>query len=58
MLEYLGYHENLYGKAILENSCGDGQFLKEILKIYIEDCNRQQIIKPDIKRGLERDIWG
>ena len=38
MLDILGYKENLYGKKILENSCGDGSFLVEIITRYIEDC--------------------
>lgn len=31
MLNHLGYSDHLYGKTILESSCGNGQFLKEIV---------------------------
>ncbi|KUO63248.1 MAG: hypothetical protein APF84_01780 [Gracilibacter sp. BRH_c7a] len=58
MLDYLGYSEGLYGKSILENSCGNGQFLKEIVKRYIEDCYRKQFNKAKVMKGLERDIYG
>ena len=27
MLDHVGYIDSLYGKTILENSCGNGQFL-------------------------------
>jgi len=58
MLDYLGYSNGLYGKSILESSCGDGQFLKEIVKRYIEDCNLNKYKKSKIKKGLEHDIFG
>lgn len=45
MLDYLGYSDNLYGKTILESSCGNGQFLKEIVKRYIEDSQKKRFIK-------------
>ena len=41
MMDMLGYKENLYGQKILENSCGDGRFLEEIVKRYIDDCRRR-----------------
>lgn len=58
MLDYLGYSDNLYGKTILESSCGNGQFLKEIVKRYIEDCKNQGLSRTKIKNGLGRDIFG
>lgn len=33
LLDSVGYTENLYGKKILENSCGDGN----ILAIIVQD---------------------
>ena len=36
MLNHLGYSDHLYGKTILESSCGNGQFLKEIVIRYIK----------------------
>ena len=35
MLELIGYKDNnIIGKHILENSCGEGAFLTEIVSIY------------------------
>ncbi|MEA5025891.1 Modification methylase PaeR7I [bioreactor metagenome] len=58
MLDYLDYTKDLHGKSVLENSCGNGQFLIEIVRRYIEDCNRKQFEKSMIKKGLEYDIMG
>jgi len=58
MLDLLGYTRDLYGKRILENSCGDGAFLVEVVRRYIHDCRGQGIGNDAIRQGLERDIWG
>lgn len=58
LLDYLGYKENLYGKKIMENACGDGGILKVVVKRYIEDSLSKGIIKDKIKEGLEKDIYG
>lgn len=58
MLDHLGYTHNLYGKTILESSCGDGQFLKEIVRRYIEDSKNRRLSRTKIKNGLSRDIFG
>ena len=57
MMDMLGYKENLYGQKILENSCGDGRFLEEIVKRYIDDCRRRGYTEDEILSGLARDIW-
>lgn len=58
LLNWVGYKKDLFGKKIIENSCGDGQILIEIVDRYIKDCikNNRKII--DIKNGLEQDIYG
>lgn len=56
MMDILGYKENLFGCKILENSCGDGRFLTEIVKRYIEDCRRNGYTNDEIRDGLARDI--
>lgn len=58
MLDKIGYINHLYGKKILENSCGTGRFLCEIVRRYIT--NSREDGKPDdvIKSGLEKDIKG
>ena len=30
MLDYIDYSEDLYGKRVLENSCGEGNILLEV----------------------------
>lgn len=56
MLDHVGYTQNLYGKRVLENSCGTGNFLIEIVKRYIQDCITQNYTVDQIKFGLSRDI--
>lgn len=58
MLDRIGYTENLFGKRVLENSCGTGGFLAEIVKRYIKDCINHQYSKDQIITGLQRDIHG
>lgn len=56
MLDKAGYQENLYGKTVLENSCGEGNILSEIIRRYIKDCRIHNLSDKIIKQGLERDI--
>ena len=56
MLDLAGYTENLYGKKVLENSCGEGRILVEIVHRYIDSCRRSNYSDEVIKRGLQRDI--
>ena len=58
LLDWVGYKENLYGKKIIENSCGDGQILIEIVNRYIKDCIKNKMNLNQIKVGLENDIYG
>lgn len=58
LLNAVGYREKLYGKSILENSCGDGNILTEIVRRYILSCRKMQKSDKEIKEGLETDIWG
>lgn len=58
LLNWVGYKNNLYGKKIIENSCGDGQILIEIVHRYIKDCIRNNLTLKQIKIGLENDIYG
>jgi adenine-specific DNA-methyltransferase len=58
LLDAVGYTTDLFGKKVIENDCGDGNILLEIVKRYIEnslDANRDL---TDIKFGLEQDIFG
>lgn len=58
LLNIVGYRSNLYGKRILENSCGDGNILVAIVKRYIEDCRHKGISDEKIRKGLSKDIIG
>ncbi|MCK8099326.1 SAM-dependent methyltransferase [Bacillus sp. 2CMS4F] len=58
MLDLVGYVSNLYGKKVIENACGDGNILKEIVKRYIEECLHKSLSLEQIKAGLELDIYG
>ena len=40
LLDSVGYCENIVDKTILENSCGDGNILVEIITSYIEEAIR------------------
>ena len=58
LLDSVEYKHNLYGKKIMENSCGDGNILAVVVQRYIDDCIEQGISKTRIKSGLSRDIYG
>ena len=58
MLDFLGYQQNLYGRTLLENSCGEGNILCLAVERYIRDAFAQGYKSDDIVLGLERDIYG
>lgn len=58
MLDEAGYLTNLAGKRVLENSCGEGNILTEIVRRYIADCKKRGISSQQIRHGLMRDIIG
>ena len=58
LLDIAGYKRNLMGRSVLENSCGDGNILKEIVRRYIRDSLDRDIPRQDIRLGLETDICG
>lgn len=58
LLNSVGYTHNLYGKKILENSCGDGNILVAVVQRYIDDCKINNMSRAKIKSGLERDVYG
>ena len=53
LLDWCGYKHELYGKKIIENSCGDGNILKEVVKRYIDDCIQNGFTNSEISKGLE-----
>ncbi|MCH5249136.1 MAG: SAM-dependent methyltransferase [Lachnospiraceae bacterium] len=56
MLDYVGYKYNLRGHKVLENSCGEGNILIEIVKRYIIDARKNNNTPEEIVEGLEKDI--
>ena len=56
LLDSVGYKNNLYGKKILENSCGHGNILIQIIERYILDSQKNNISIQDIVKGIENDI--
>lgn len=58
MLDNINYKSDLYGKKILDHSCGDGQFLKEVVRRYIYFCKQKAFSIDQIRIGLSQDIWG
>ena len=57
VLDQVEYVKNLYGKKLLENSCGDGAFLKEVVERYIQDGISNERTLKEIILGLENDIY-
>lgn len=41
MLNLIKYKDNIFEKRVLENSCGEGNILVEIVKRYIKDARKQ-----------------
>ncbi|CAG8533669.1 5420_t:CDS:2 [Ambispora gerdemannii] len=59
MLDAIGYQgEAILNKYILDNSCGDGAFLKSIVKRYVEVAKEKNLSQKEIKKGLETYIHG
>lgn len=58
LLNVVNYEEDLYGKKIIENACGDGNILTVIVERYITDCIKKEMTNEEIKIGIENDIYG
>ena len=58
LLDEVGYKTDLYGKRVLENSCGTGNILRRIVERYITDAIAHGYSVEQIKEGLEHDIVG
>lgn len=58
LLDSVGYKSNLFGKRLLENSCGEGNILIEAVRRYIADCKRTGLSIDLIQKGLSKDIVG
>lgn len=58
LLDIAGYNRGLLGRSVLENSCGDGNILKEVVRRYIADSLERGHDPEEIRAGLEADICG
>lgn len=58
MLNLLGYQDSIYGKKILENSCGEGNILCLVVERYIQGAYAEGYSRESIIHGLESDIYG
>jgi adenine-specific DNA-methyltransferase len=59
MLDTVNYKgETILNKHILDNSCGEGAFLKNIVKRYIKTAQEKKLDTKEIKKGLETYIHG
>jgi hypothetical protein len=43
LLDLATYDSSLYGKKIIENSCGNGNILSEIVRRYILDAKKMDL---------------
>ena len=51
MLDYVDYSKKLYGKKVLENSCGEGNILLEVVKRYIESAKSEKHSARRLPKG-------
>lgn len=58
LLDSIGYDENIYDKKIIDNACGDGQILCEVVRRYIRDARRQGITDECLCESLQKNIFG
>ena len=58
LLNSVGYVKDIFGKKILENSCGDGKILMTIIERYICDCKLHKFTNYEICKGLSNNIYG
>lgn len=56
LLDEVGYTEAIFEKKILENSCGSGNILVEIVERYIRSGIKLKKSNSEIKKGLEKNI--
>lgn len=58
MLDLIDYHKGIFGKTVIDNSCGQGNFLVEVVRRFINDGIQQNMSKTKIKNALQKCIWG
>lgn len=58
MLDKIDYTNNVFGKRLVDNSCGTGNILVEVVDRFIADAKRSKKRKATIKKELESCIYG
>ena len=59
ILDYLEYgNNNISNKKIIDPSCGDGAFLKEVVERFITDALNSNKSISEIKNLLEQNVYG
>lgn len=58
LLDSVDYNNNIFSKNILENSCGDGNILLEVIERYIKNGKNIGKSLEEISIGLSEHIYG
>jgi type I restriction-modification system DNA methylase subunit len=58
MLDKIDYTSNVFGKKIIDNSCGTGNILVEVVERFIIDAKKTRKHRQTIKKELESCIFG
>ena len=58
MLDKIDYTSNVFGKKIIDNSCGTGNILVEVVERFIIDAKKLRKHRQTIKKELESCIFG
>lgn len=59
MLDYMGYSgQEILGKHVIDNSCGDGAFLKAVVRRYCKAAKERGLPAAKIRGGLEILVHG
>lgn len=58
MLDKIDYTNNVFGKRIIDNSCGSGNILIEVVERFIADAKKAKKRNSTIKKGLQSCIYG
>jgi adenine-specific DNA-methyltransferase len=52
MLDFVGYTGNIAKKHIIDNSCGDGAFLTEVVERYCQNVTDKRALKDDLEQFI------
>ncbi|MBE6673594.1 MAG: SAM-dependent methyltransferase [Ruminococcaceae bacterium] len=58
MLDKIDYTSKIFNKKIIDNACGTGNILVEVVERFIADAKKSKKTNAVIKKGLESCIYG